>query len=207
MDVWCGVLGRNLRTLERHKYTAANNIPVLSKFTKMYRTSEWNYHYLIYSFLIITRHFPDWHKIFQQYKEYCGQYVRHIKRLQQTFTDRFLDFDQDREFVQKICLPLQSIIWRRWIYLRVAGSCLHCRREFTSIFKGSDWVTCTCLPKDIFRTCGIRKLSVQACSEALTFVNSFFVDEAKLLYAMEPTSRWKSVVNPSTDHNKHHTWL
>jgi hypothetical protein len=40
--------------------------------------------------------FPNCQKIFQQYKTNSGQYVRCIEQLQQSFTDRFVDFDQDR---------------------------------------------------------------------------------------------------------------
>jgi len=52
-----------------------------------------------------------------------------------------------------------------------------------------------------------RQLFLRLCSEALISVNKILNDEAKQIYKTEPADIRKSHVNPSTDHNKHHTWL
>jgi hypothetical protein len=53
-------------------------------------------------------HSPNCQKTFQQYKTNSDQYVRHIEQLHQSFTDRFVDFDQVRGLFKTFTNPLEA---------------------------------------------------------------------------------------------------
>jgi hypothetical protein len=98
------------------------------------------------------------------------EYVRHIEQPQQLFTDGFVDFDKDRGLFRTFANPFESS-YEDEPSLQLELIDLHCSHEFGSKFKEGDLLNLCVFLNTSTRICGRRQLFVQACPEALIFVN------------------------------------
>lgn len=153
---------------------------------------------------LYTCHFPNWQKLFHQYKIISSQYISNIK-VQQWFLRQVcgLWWGQVSKVLAMFWTQHENSKYISYlIYLKY--SCVH-----KSIFKGWDVM--------IFykNLCTIKHLNVQEntyfCASLFGSMQhllaSFHVDEVEQINMTEPANRWKSQVNQAVAKSKHRSSL